>query len=258
MKFGVSTLVLYREKKINLAKFIESNADIERWEFLDEGYNRLSNEQIKGLMEFSDDKKFSIHSPFSSINIAEPSKTLRRTFLKILSKSLKSAYKIGAEAWILHPGYYTPFTIHFQELAQKTSLDSINLLSKEAKNYGVPLYIENLPGRNALLNDLKSTESFLEEVEGDVNLCLDTGHANIFEGSEAFMKRLHERIGYIHAHDNVRDFDRHLAVGEGTVNWVALTSLLKKFRFEGWVTVENLSMEDSRKSLDAIIKLLND
>jgi len=257
MKFGVSTLVLYRERKINLAKFIESNTDIDRWEILDEGHNRLSNEQIKGLMEASKDKEFSVHSPFSSINIAEPTKMLRRTFLKILSQSLKNAYKIGAEAWILHPGYYTPFTINFKELAQKVSLDSINTLYKEAENYGVSLYIENLPGRNALLNNLESTESFLKKVEGNVNLCLDIGHANIFEGSEAFVKKLHDRIGYIHAHDNVRDFDRHLAVGEGTVNWNALTDLLKKFKYEGWITVENLSMEDSRKSLDVLSKLLN-
>ncbi|MEM2875646.1 MAG: sugar phosphate isomerase/epimerase family protein [Candidatus Bathyarchaeia archaeon] len=257
MMLGVSTLALYREKRVSIASLIESNVDIDRWEILDEGFNRLTQEQIKGLMSLQTDKDLSVHAPFSSINIAEPTSILRRSFTKVLSRSLKNAYKIGAKAWILHPGNYSPFTIHFPELARNKSIDLIKKLLKEAENYSITLYIENLPGKEALLNNLKTTWSFLEELNEDVRLCLDIGHANLFEGPEAFIERLRNRIGYIHSHDNIKDSDRHLPVGEGTVSWDRVTNLLKEIGYNGWVIVENLSMEDSRKSLGVLLRLLS-
>lgn len=256
MKLGISTLILYRKRRVNLAEIIELNGEIDRWEILDEGFNKLSPEQVESLSRI-DGKHFSVHAPFSNINIAEPEPTLKKAFLKTLTRSLKAAYKIGAEAWILHPGHYSPFTKCFPELAQHESLKTIKSLSKMAEDYGIRLYVENLPGKNSLLSDLESTERFLEKVDESVGLCLDIGHANLFEGVECFIERLHDRIGYIHAHDNVGNFDQHLPVGEGTVNWKNVVNLLNKFKFKGWMIIENLSIEDSMKSLRFLNKLIN-
>ncbi|MCD6529900.1 sugar phosphate isomerase/epimerase [Candidatus Bathyarchaeota archaeon] len=256
MKLGVSTLIVYKKKKVDLAEIIESNDEIDRWEILDEGFNKLSSEQVEGLSRI-DDRSFSVHAPFSNLNIAEPEPILNEAFLKVLTRSLKAAYKIGAEAWILHPGHYSPFTKYFPELAQNTSLKTIDSLFKIAEDYGIRLYLENLPGKNSLLSDLRSTETFLEKVDDRIGLCLDTGHANLFEGVECFVEKLHDRIGYIHAHDNVGDFDRHLPVGEGTVNWEKVMDLLNRFKFRGWVIVENLNIEDAMKSLRFLNELIN-
>ena len=217
MKLGISTLILYRKKRVNLAEIIELNDDIDRWEILDEGFNKLSPRQVEDLSRING-KSFSVHAPFSNLNIAEPEPTLKEAFLKVLIRSLKTAYKIGAEAWILHPGHYSPFTNYFPELAQRESLKTIKALSKMAEDYGIRLYVENLPGKNSLLSDLQSTEKFLEKIDDSIELCLDIGHANLFDGVEAFIESLHDRIGYIHAHDNMGNFDQHLPVGEGTVN----------------------------------------
>ena len=88
------------------------------------------------------DLKFSVHAPFSSINIAETSEEIRRFFVNFLISSLRRAYEIEAEAFVLHPGRLTPFTFSFPELAKEASFKSLEELLDEAENLGILSCIE--------------------------------------------------------------------------------------------------------------------
>jgi sugar phosphate isomerase/epimerase len=89
---------------------------------------------------------------------------------------------------------------------------------------GVEVLIENTP------NGLSSAERllmFFEQTHLNLNVCLDTGHANMREGVDTAYRLLKGRIRSTHIHDNNGKEDQHLfpmhSDGEtpngGTIDW---------------------------------------
>ena len=262
MMFGASTLFLYRKRKVSIAENIRNLIEdleppIKVWEILDEGFNKLANHQIKDLKELSSEYelKFSVHAPFSSINIAESSEEIRRFFVNFLISSLRRAYEIEAEAFVLHPGRLTPFTFSFPELAKEASFRSLEELLDEAENLGIKLFAENMPLKHELINTVESAELFFKESDQRARFCLDTGHANLFGDVSEFIEKLRDKLSYIHIHDNFGDEDSHLAVGDGNIDWEKTASLLKRINYEGWIILENLSIDDLKRSFERLTEL---
>jgi sugar phosphate isomerase/epimerase len=94
-----------------------------------------------------------------------------------------------------------------------------------------------------------------------LKMTLDTGHANIDDRRGRRLKelvdRFGERIGHLHISDNKGKLDDHLAVGQGTVNFVRLVRHLKAAGYNDTVTLEVFDtnrkmLVESRKRLLAM------
>lgn len=61
-----------------------------------------------------------------------------------------------------------------------------------------------------------------------VGVCLDAGHAHLHSGKSLteWVSMLGPRIRRLHFSDNNRQWDQHLALGQGTVGWTALLTAL--------------------------------
>jgi len=105
------------------------------------------------------------------------------------------------------------------------------------RNSGPLKVLENTP------NALSSAERlllFLEVTHMDLNVCLDTGHANMNEGVDTAFRLLKSRIRSTHVHDNNGKDDSHLfpladstnGSGEndenrGTIDWKRTMTALR-------------------------------
>ncbi|CUU01159.1 Mechanosensitive ion channel [Candidatus Kryptobacter tengchongensis] len=69
-----------------------------------------------------------------------------------------------------------------------------------------------------------------------------------------FIKRFGSKIVHIHVHDNNGDFDAHLGVGFGSINWVEVISAVKKINYRGALVVE--SKGNIGESIQTLKKLL--
>jgi sugar phosphate isomerase/epimerase len=93
---------------------------------------------------------------------------------------------------------------------------------------------------------------------------LDTGHLNAQkEIMPLSVEKLGRRIGYLHVSDNDGRDNKHLALGEGTIDWEAVFLALKKHRFNKYVAVDignvpniDKAYKDSKKFLEALAKKL--
>jgi sugar phosphate isomerase/epimerase len=74
----------------------------------------------------------------------------------------------------------------------------------------------------------------------NVGACLDVGHAHVHSDfpPHRWVEALGPRIRHLHLHDNDRSYDRHDAIGEGTLDWSALVSALRQQGLRPTATLE--------------------
>jgi sugar phosphate isomerase/epimerase len=199
-------------------------------------HNRAQIAELGHWFKDSELKVHSIHSPMYSddswgksgpdavINLTEPVKFKRLQMVDEIKRALEFAEVVPFRYLVQHLGMsgeeYTEHKID----AAFSALEEISLFARQR---GVEVLLENTP------NALSSAERlllFLEATHMDLNVCLDTGHANMNEGVEAAHRLLKTRIRSTHVHDNNGTDDSHLfpMVAEGgTINWQRTMDLLR-------------------------------
>lgn len=225
-------------------------------ELVDDGFHALTRGRVATLKNITTAHglKFSVHAPFSDINIASPSKPMLKTVLKRLEKSISYASDLDAYLWIFHPGLKTGISMFYPETDWLQNLSSVRLLQKIAENYGVKIAIENVPEPFPfLMKNVEQFTKFYKEINEDIALVLDIGHTNISQQTEQFIRNFASKIVHIHAHDNNGKDDQHLGVGYGTVDWKTTVALLKEASYKNAIIIE--SVEHVQESINKLRQL---
>jgi len=124
---------------------------------------------------------------------------------------------------------------------------SLEELIGETSKKGIRIAIENTHEHtvSGKLRELISTYP-----ERDVGICLDIGHANIFEDPSDAIKIAGERLIHTHLHDNDGNSDLHLWVGRGDIDWKSVTKAASEINYQGVLMLE-LRKEKSLAGLEA-------
>lgn len=230
--------------------------DVSYVELLDEGLHTLNGRRVKALKKVARSRglELSLHSPFADINIASPSSVLRRTILKRQEKSIFYASQLGCRLWVFHPGLKTAVSPFYPGLEWRLNLDSVHTLLRIAKKHGVEIAIENVPEPHPfLMKSVQDFSHFYNELDEDIGLVFDIGHANINRQIQDFITRFSDKIVHVHASDNDGAGDRHLGIGYGTVDWNSVAKALAKVKYNGLIILE--SVEHVEESLRKLQKL---
>ncbi len=246
-------MILASNPKFSLMPFKEAleivKKDFEGWEFLAEKYHSWEfRDQIEEHLS-TVDMEIQIHSPINDINIASINPTLRRASIKEIEKTFKLANLIDVEMVTVHPGIYSPLSIYWDKTA-KTAIESLNKLRKKGEEYGVTVAMENLPEMwLALCSKPEETRDFLDET--GLDFCLDVGHAYTSNSLEEFLKFNPVNL---HLHDNVGGEDKHLALGEGEIDFKMVLKSLKDYK--GSYVIEGRAEDElieSKKYLEGLL-----
>ncbi len=191
------------------------------------------------------------HAPFSDLNLASLNEAVLKESLKQISENIEMAAKYNAEVVCIHPGHYSPLSIHFKEKAHATHIHALKELSKKAEEYSISLGIENMPYFPILCGRTpEEIREILEKVNSPhLGFTFDVGHANITGNVHQFLA-LKDEIVTVHLHDNSGDRDTHQALGEGTVPSDIYRTLEQKKS-----TIEVYTYADAVKSLQFLKKL---
>lgn len=115
---------------------------------------------------------------------------------------------------------------------------NVSLCNEMAKDSGLKLVMEPRVGEN-----ISNTDAMLRLLDavGDDNfgVIFDTGHLNAQkEILPLSVEKLGSKIFYVHVSDNDSLTNKHLALGEGTIDWQGVFTALKKHSFDGYVAVD--------------------
>ena len=142
--------------------------------------------------------------PDAVINITEPVKIKRLHMVDEIKRALDIAEIVPFRYLIQHMGVGGE---EYDERKIDAAFSALEEISVFARQRGVEVLLENTP------NALSSAERlllFFETTHMDLNVCLDTGHANMNEGVETAFRLLKSRIRSTHMHDNNGKDDSHL------------------------------------------------
>jgi len=255
-KIGLSTLYCLSEPFKKMTEHI-IKADTTYIEIVDEGFHALNRQRVSILKNIGESYglKYSLHAPFADINIASPSKPLLNAMLKRLKKSIINAGALNCQVWVFHPGLKTGISMFYPGKEWIQNLKTARLLFKFASDHGVEAAIENVPEPYPfIMKSVEDFKRFYSEVNENIGLVLDIGHANINKQTELFLTTFANKIVHMHAHDNNEKSDQHLGIGHGTVNWKKTAALIKKISYKDIIVVE--SVEHVEQSMSRLERLL--
>lgn len=255
-KIGLSTLYCLGEPFKKMTERI-LKTDTTYIEIVDEGFHALNRQRVSTLKNIGESYglKYTVHAPFADINIASPSKPLLNTILKRLEKSILYASALNCQIWVFHPGLKTGITMFYPGKEWTRNLKTARLLFKFAADHGVEAAIENVPEPFPfIMKSVEDFERFYSEINENIGLVLDIGHANINQQIESFLTTFSDKIVHMHAHDNYGKSDQHLGIGHGNVNWKKTAASIKKISYTGIVVVE--SVEHVEQSMSRLRGLL--
>jgi sugar phosphate isomerase/epimerase len=224
-------------------------------EVLDEGVHALDKHRVAVLRDVAEslDLEFTVHAPFAGVNIALHSESLLNASLKRLKESIVNAAALGCRMWVFHPGMKTGISMFYPGGDWTRNLANIRLIAGFAEECGVEAALENIM-EPFVLKNVAEFKRFYDEVNVDLGLAFDTGHANVVGEVEAFLKEFSDKLVHVHAHDNLGKTDQHLGIGYGNIDWENVADLLKQASFDKIVIVESVEhIEESVKKLKHLL-----
>jgi sugar phosphate isomerase/epimerase len=224
-------------------------------EVVDDGAHALDKERVLALKSVRDsyDVDYTVHAPFTGVNISLQDGALLNATMKRLQESIVNSAGLDCRLWVFHPGMKAGVSMFYPGMDWTMNLKSVRLLSKFASEHGVKTAIENIM-EPFVLKSVAEFKRFYSELNKDVGLALDTGHANLNGEVDSFLKELSDKLVHVHAQDNLGKVDQHLGIGYGSINWQSFASLLKKTSFDGIVILE--SVEHIEESMQKLKQLL--
>lgn len=190
----------------------------------------------------------SVHGAFIDVNPASGDPAFRKISRQRCRESCETALLLGARNVVLHSSAF-PFLRgpYLEGWAAHCAVFYEELIEK----YPVTLYIEN-----AQDVDPTPLRLLMDTVASDrIGVCLDVGHANYSRVPvEQWFEILGDRIGYLHLSDNLGQFDDHLPLGQGNIDWQQVHHCWEKLKKPVTVTLETGSLESTGQSIGFLRK----
>jgi sugar phosphate isomerase/epimerase len=173
--------------------------------------------------------------------IASSFDSVRQSALDEMRKCLDVFAEIGATLMNVHPDFRVP--LHEEPYVTAANAESIATLVEMARERGLRMMVENLPGLYNRTDVLSSLLAALPEL----GFHLDVGHANLGTDRNItgdLLRVCGDRLTHVHLSDNRGgQDDLHLPLGAGRINWSWAARLLVGVGYDGTVTLEVFSPE---------------
>ncbi len=182
---------------------------------------------------------------------ADLTESIRRASIAELLDAATVAAGLGAGKVVLHPPPVNGLGPQVPELSGRYVEQALRQVLEHCFRLELVVCLENMFPVYGGFWLPEHFAAWLEEYPG-LRLTLDAGHANIGRGSAgamAFVRRFGPRIGHLHLSDNDGRRDRHLPLGEGTVDFRSLAAATAGLDPDLTVTLEVFS--DDRSLLQA-------
>lgn len=195
-----------------------------------------------------------VHAPLNT-ELGSNFDDIRIDWIKFTKKLIRLSSRLYVKKFNLHTRYQALGEINksLEKIFLNNFVSSFNEITKFSKKYGIKIVTEN--GYRIGFKDAKNIKYIVDRTK-DLGVCFDVGHAFARGGMkeiEMFFKLLKNRIEHVHMHDNHGNFDEHLPIGKGKINYPYVVKMLKKIGYNQTITFEIFtSKEDTVKSREKI------
>lgn len=218
------------------------------WEIVADGKYRFDNldsfRQICDTLA-STHLKATVHAPYSDLNPASLNYPIWKESIRQICTCIQSAAEITDQVTI-HPGYLSPVGKLVPEKVWGLQKEALREIGACAYNLSMRANLENMGGSREFLGRLpEEIQGMVEGIEG-IGITCDLGHAHTIGKVKEFLHFL-PAVDHLHLHDNHGEYDEHLALGDGTINWENAGKIVRE-QYRGIVVVEGRNLKEAQKS----------
>jgi len=199
--------------------------------------------------------EITLHGPFMDLSPGGADQRVKQVTSDRFLKMIEMAVVFKPKTIVFHPGYEKWKFNGNVDLWLASSLHTWKPLMKEAEELGLTLAIENVfedsPGPLKVL---------LEEIDSPYfRFCFDTGHYHVFNKTPLpdWFNALGKYMVEVHLHDNHREMDEHLPIGEGNFDFDQFFKLLSQYRLNPIYTLEPHEEDHLWRGLQAVKKYID-
>ncbi len=196
-----------------------------------------------------------IHAPFIDLSLGAIDSMVRTATIKRLLRAIDIAAVFRAKSMVFHTGF-DPKHYHGQkEEWLENCYTTLKLILTHAGLKGIKLNLENVFEYTPEIHQA----IFSRFDEPGLGFCFDLGHQKVFSkrGMDEWLEAVGNKIGQLHLHDNNGDWDDHLAIGMGKIDFERVFQYLEKNRLAPLITIEAHKKEDVIPSLEGLSRLLD-
>jgi sugar phosphate isomerase/epimerase len=225
--------------------------------FSGEDLDAIQEKDVKFLADILHQNKLeiSLHGPFMDLSPGGVDRKIKEVTLDRLTKVMELAYYLKPKTIVFHPGYEKWKFDGNVKLWLESSLQTWRPLVERAENIGLVLAIENVFEETP-----DSIQNLLEEIDSPyLRFCFDTGHHHVFSKAplSIWLGALGRYLIEVHLHDNHKEMDEHLPVGEGGFDFKGFFNLLSQFKLSPIYTIEPHEEAHLWRGLEAVKKYIN-
>jgi sugar phosphate isomerase/epimerase len=224
-------------------------AGYDGWEIVGDGNYRLDNPECFRRIEeviASTQLGITVHAPYGDLNLATLNDPIWHESIRQVCTCIEHASRITDRVTI-HPGYLSPVGKLIPQKAWELQKEALRQIGKFATDRGVLACLENMIGVKEFLCRMpEELIGMTEGIEG-IGMTFDFGHANTIGKVNEFLPYV-KKASHIHIHDNHGMSDEHLALGDGTIDWIKVGKTIAA-EYTGVVVIEGRSTEEATKSL---------
>jgi sugar phosphate isomerase/epimerase len=195
-----------------------------------------------------------VHGPFMDLSPGGVDRKIKEVTFNRFLKTIELACVFKPKIIVFHPGYERWKFDGDVKLWLESSLQTWRPLVKEAEERGLTLAIENVFEESP-----DSIKNLLEEIRSPhFRFCFDTGHHHVFSKTPlpVWMEVLGEFLSEVHLHDNHKEMDEHLPMGEGGFNFKQFFTLLSQYKLHPLYTIEPHEEAHLWRGLQAVRKYI--
>jgi len=190
----------------------------------------------------------SLHGPCMNMDLSKTSvsdEEIQTNFLW----ACKLGSELGAKDIVMHP--FESLCVEDAAVERERSTRRLQWLARCAKEHGLKLLIENVPGMDkeaAVFNQKQFFELF--DIIPDADFILDTGHAHMCGWDIPKVIEDHrDCLKTYHLHDNDGTADSHDFIGKGTIDWSVVAPTICRCTPDA-----QLILEYGKKTIDEVLE----
>jgi sugar phosphate isomerase/epimerase len=235
-------LPFIKEHKLNLEVYFGSRRfdDLKKGDLI----------KLKNMLDYN--PQLTIHAPFMDLSPGAVDPKVGEITFKRFSDVLDFAEILKSKIVVFHSGYDKWKYDDRVDIWLEGSLKTWIPLNKKAETLGIKIAIENI-----FEDEPTNLKLLMEEVNSkNFGICFDTGHFNLFSKTllSEWLEVIKPYIIELHLHDNIKDADSHLPIGEGNFDF---RTLFRELQGKNCIyTIEAHTKEDTIKSMEKLKELL--
>ena len=179
------------------------------------------------------------HAPWRAPKDNDPEE--RKRWLLAMKKAIRGTHALGCHRFVVHPLMPYMDTAENPDEVWAMNEEFLAELADYAKDYRVTVCFENMPFPVFPIATPEDCVAMVDKLgRENLKICLDTGHAAIFDGKDVAhaVRTIGHRLEALHIHDNMGEKDEHLYPGYGIIDWDEFAIALRDIGFTKVISLE--------------------